>query len=158
MQYRQYCFTVFFLLACTTLLAQDSLSLPAVSISATRLALPTLKAPMSISRVDRSWITAGQPQVTLQEALAIVPGVVATNADNFAQDLRVSIRGFGARSSFGIRGIRLMVDGLPETTTDGQGQVDNIDPGSLASLEVLRGAAAGAYGNASGGVLQVRAA
>lgn len=147
-----------FLFYSGALFAQDSLSLPSVNISATRLALPVLKAPMSISKVERSWIAVGQPQVTLQEALAIVPGVVATNADNFAQDLRVSIRGFGARSAFGIRGIRLMVDGLPETTTDGQGQVDNIDPGSLASLEVLRGAAAGAYGNASGGVLQLTTA
>lgn len=84
---------------------------------------------------------------------AAVPGVFSLNSDNFAQDLRISIRGFGARSAFGIRGLRLMVDDLPESTPDGQGQVDNLALGLVERVEVVRGPAAGLYGNASGGVV-----
>ena len=79
--------------------------------------------------------------------------MLAQNAENYAQDLRISIRGFGSRSAFGIRGVRILVDGLPETTPDGQANVDNIDPGFMESMEVIRGVSTVLYGNAAGGVL-----
>mgnify|MGYP003324284762 CR=1 FL=1 len=65
-------------------------------------------------------------QITLQDYLRAIPGLFTQNANNYAQDLRVSLRGFGARSAFGIRGVKIIVDGIPETTPDGQGQIDNI--------------------------------
>ena len=92
-------------------------------------------------------------QITLQDYLRAVPGLFTQNANNYAQDLRVSLRGFGARSAFGIRGVKIIVDGIPETTPDGQGQIDNIPLGLLKNLEVLRGPSASLYGNASGGVI-----
>jgi iron complex outermembrane receptor protein len=91
----------------------------------------------------------------MDEALAVVPGLYIQNRYNFSGDLRVSMRGFGARSSFGIRGIRVFVDGIPETLPDGQSGVDSIDLGSAQSIEVLRGPASSLYGNASGGVIAV---
>jgi len=92
---------------------------------------------------------------SLQEHLHLVPGLFAQNANNFAQDLRVSIRGFGARAAFGIRGIRLIVDGIPETTPDGQSQLDNLELNNIASIQVIRGLSSGLYGNASGGVIRI---
>ncbi|MBL7818268.1 MAG: TonB-dependent receptor, partial [Saprospiraceae bacterium] len=100
-------------------------------------------------------IQNGQAQLSLNESLMALPGIFTLNGDNFSQDLRIAVRGFGARSAFGIRGIRLFVDGLPESTPDGQADVDNVDAGALQKLELLRGASAGLYGNASGGVLNM---
>lgn len=131
----------------------DSTQLQEVTITATRLASSQLQTPLAVTLLEDSWMRKGQPQLTLQEALSAVPGLYLSNADNFTQDLKIAVRGFGARAAFGIRGIRLLVDGLPETTADGQGQVDNIDPGALQRMEILRGPAAALYGNASGGVL-----
>jgi iron complex outermembrane receptor protein len=91
----------------------------------------------------------------MDEALAAVPGLYIQNRYNFSGDLRVALRGFGTRSSFGIRGIRVIVDGIPETLPDGQSGVDSIDLGSAQSIEVLRGPASSLYGNASGGVIAV---
>jgi iron complex outermembrane receptor protein len=81
--------------------------------------------------------------------------VFVQNRYNFAQDLRISIRGFGARAAFGVRGIKLLVDGIPETTPDGQSQVDNIDLGSTDRIEIIRGATSSLYGNAAGGVISI---
>lgn len=133
-----------------TLLLQD---LDAVSVSATRLENQDLNTALAISSVGKFNLQNGQQQLSIQNALNQVPGVFALNADNFAQDLRVSIRGFGARAAFGIRGIKILVDGLPESTPDGQGQVDNLNLGILNKMEVIRGPASGLYGNAAGGVL-----
>src|ERR1700712_1187487 len=83
------------------------------------------------------------------------PGIALQNRQNYAQDLQLSIRGFGARSTFGIRGIRIYVDGIPATQPDGQGQLTNIDLGSVDRIEVLRGPFSALYGNSSGGVIQV---
>lgn len=96
---------------------------------------------------------AMRQQISLQEYVQQIPGVFTQNANNFAQDLRISIRGFGARSSFGIRGVKLIVDGIPETTPDGQGQLDNLNLGITERIEVIRGPSATLYGNASGGVI-----
>ena len=134
-----------------TLIPRD---LAPIQVTAYRLEQPDLKTPLSLSVISEYRLQHGQQQLALDEVLAAVPGVFVQNGDNFAQDLRVSIRGFGARSAFGIRGIKIMVDGFPETTPDGQGQVDNIDPGSVTSVGVIRGASSGLYGNASGGFIQ----
>ena len=91
--------------------------------------------------------------MVLNEALAAIPGLYTMNSENFAQDLRVSIRGFGTRAAFGIRGIKILVDGIPESTPDGQAQVDNIDLSFINRAEVLRGPVSALYGNASGGVI-----
>jgi len=93
--------------------------------------------------------------LSLQEHLFQIPGLHSQNTLNQAQDLRISIRGFGARSAFGIRGIKLIVDGIPESTPDGQGQLDNLDLNSIERLEVIRGLSSGMYGNASGGVIVI---
>jgi iron complex outermembrane receptor protein len=123
-----------------------------VEISATRLTITDIHAPMAVSVLDKSRLQTGTQQLSLYEVLGAIPGVFAMNPDNFTQDLRISIRGFGARSAFGIRGIRVFTDGLPEGTPDGQVDVDNLDMGALGKMEVVRGAASGIYGNASGGI------
>ena len=93
------------------------------------------------------------PQQSLQEYVESLPGLVSFNRSNYAQDLRLSIRGFGSRAAFGIRGIKLIVDGIPETTPDGQGQLDNLPLALLSSIEIIRGPNSLRFGNASGGVL-----
>jgi len=117
-----------------------------------------LQTPASVSRLDAEDIRTGRPALDLSELLAAVPGMQAQNRHNAAQDLQVSIRGFGARSTFGIRGIRIYVDGIPATMPDGQGQLSNIDLASAASIEVLRGPYSALYGNSSGGVLSIETA
>jgi iron complex outermembrane receptor protein len=126
-----------------------------VIVTATRLAAPTFDIGASVDRVDVGEADADRSGVNLSEVLAGVPGVLARDRQNYAQDMQLSIRGFGARSSFGIRGIRLYVDGIPATMPDGQGQLSNVDLGSAAAIEVLRGPFSALYGNASGGVVQV---
>ena len=135
--------------------ANDTLpkSLETVEISATRMTLTDIKAPLAVTVLNKNRLQTGTQQLSPYEVLSSVPGVFAMNPDNFTQDLRISIRGFGARAAFGIRGIRLFTDGLPEGTPDGQADVDNLDMGIIRQMEVLRGAASGLYGNAAGGVI-----
>ena len=95
------------------------------------------------------------PQVNISESLGGVAGLLARDRQNYAQDVQISVRGFGARSTFGIRGVRLYVDGIPATLPDGQGQITNVDLGSADRIEVLRGPFSALYGNSSGGVIQV---
>ncbi len=130
-----------------------SLSLKPVRIDAIRMESTEARTPMAISIIDQSLIQQGNQQLSILESLDPVPGLVALNQENFAQDLRISIRGFGARAAFGIRGVKILVDGIPESTPDGQAQVDNIDMGVIQNIQVIRGPAAGLYGNAAGGVL-----
>lgn len=134
--------------------AQDD-DLDEIVVTATRLEDAVRDVARSISVVDRERIQNGTQQLGLDEALAGVPGLYMQNRFNFAQDLRISLRGFGARSSFGIRGIRVYVDGIPETLPDGQAGVDSIDLGSAQSIEVLRGPSSSLYGNAAGGVIAI---
>jgi iron complex outermembrane receptor protein len=103
-------------------------------------------------------VMAGKPTMGLDELLSTVPGVYVANRWNFSLDQRLAIRGFGARSSFGIRGVRVLLDGIPQTLPDGSGQLTNVELGSAKSIEVLRGPAAAAYGNASGGVISIHTA
>ena len=126
-----------------------------VVVSATRSETRVFDAPAAINAVGADVITVAGPQVNLSEALTRIPGIAALNRNNYAQDLQVSIRGFGSRSTFGIRGIRVIVDGIPATMPDGQGQASSISLSSAERIEVLRGPLALLYGNAAGGVLQV---
>jgi len=126
-----------------------------IIVEATRLSRPLDRVPAAVSVVSQNEIQLGRQQLGLDEALSRVPGLFMQNRYNFAQDLRVAIRGFGARSSFGIRGIKIIVDGIPETLPDGQGQVDSIDLGATRRIEVIRGPSSSIYGNASGGVISV---
>jgi iron complex outermembrane receptor protein len=113
------------------------------------------ESPFSLSLLDSQPIQRSQRQLTLDESLEGVPGVFILNPFNYAQDTRIAIRGFGARADFGIRGIQLLVDGIPATTPDGQGEVDGLDLGSAGRIEVLRGPGSVFYGAASGGVILV---
>ena len=126
-----------------------------IVVQATRMSRPLDSVPAAITVVNQDQIQLGRQQLGLDEALNRVPGLFMQNRYNFAQDLRVSIRGFGARSAFGIRGVKILVDGIPETLPDGQGQVDSIDLGATRQIEVLRGPSSSYYGNASGGVINV---
>ena len=126
-----------------------------IVISVERSRQSSFDAPAAISTVNRDVIESGGPQVNLSEVLNRVPGIAVLNRQNYAQDLQLSIRGFGARSTFGIRGVRLIVDGIPATMPDGQGQASNIALSSAQRIEVLRGPLAQLYGNAAGGVVQI---
>jgi iron complex outermembrane receptor protein len=111
------------------------------------------EAPYAISLIDAEDLRRAGAMVHLSEALARVPGLVANNRHNFAQDLQLSSRGFGARAGFGVRGLRLYTDGIPATMPDGQGQPAHFDLAGAERLEVLRGPFSVLYGNSSGGVV-----
>ena len=130
-----------------------TITLSEVALQAPKTETPRNQLPFSLSVQSVDEFQKIYQQLSLQEYLVAVPGLFTQNANNYAQDLRISLRGFGARAAFGIRGIKLIVDGIPETTPDGQGQLDNLPLGLLSSVEVLRGPSASLYGNASGGVL-----
>jgi len=133
----------------------DTAELSAIVVTATRVAESSVDLPVSVDRVDRRAIADGQLQVNLSESLITVPGVSVQSRQNYAQDLQLSVRGFGARSSFGVRGIRLYSDGIPGTMPDGQGQFSQFDLGSADHIEVLRGPFSALYGNSSGGVIAI---
>lgn len=124
-------------------------------VTAAPQAVSELDTPAAVSVVDGEDMRHAAPQVNLSESLGAVPGLQVQNRQNYAQDLQLSIRGFGSRSTFGVRGIRLYVDGIPATMPDGQGQTSNIDIGSIDHVDVLRGPFSALYGNASGGVVNV---
>ena len=114
-----------------------------------------MEVPASIDRVEAGDIRFARPMINLSESLGRVPGIVVQNRQNYAQDLQITSRGFGARSTFGVRGLRLIADGIPASFPDGQGQVSHFDLGSAERVEVLRGPLAVMYGNSSGGVINV---
>ena len=134
---------------------EPAVRLSPVVVTATRTEVPAFDVPASIDRVGGETIRDGQPQINISESLGGVPGLLARDRQNYAQDVQLSIRGFGARSTFGIRGVRLYVDGIPATLPDGQGQITNVELGSTDRIEVLRGPFSALYGNSSGGVIQV---
>ena len=135
--------------------AADSERPSDVVVVATRVAERALPLPVSVDRIDQGAIATGQLQVNLSETLDGVPGVIAQNRQNYAQDLQMSVRGFGARSSFGVRGVRLYSDGIPGTMPDGQGQFSQFDLGAADRIEVMRGPFSALYGNSSGGVIAI---
>ncbi len=127
-------------------------TLDTIVIEATRTDRDVMATPASAYYIQQ------EPQkgmnVNLSEALKGVPGLQLNNRENYAQDLQISMWGFGARSSFGVRGVRLYVDGIPATMPDGQGQTSNIDLNSLDHIEVLGGGLSSLYGNSSGGTIR----
>lgn len=129
-------------------------SLEPVQVTATRESRPLFTTPAAVDSRDVAAQVRDRAGLNLSDALHGVPGLVARERQNLAQDLQLSIRGFGSRASFGIRGLRLLLDGMPLTMPDGQGQVSNLPLSALERVEVLRGPAAVAYGNAAGGVVQ----
>ncbi len=135
--------------------APQPVLLPEVVTSATRTARDSFDLPVAIDSVDKSVIQEDRPQVNLSEALNRVPGIATLNRQNYAQDLQISSRGFGARSAFGVRGIRLIADGIPATLPDGSGQAASFNLGSAERIEVMRGPFSSLYGNAAGGVIQL---
>jgi len=140
----------------TSAAATDTIAdTPVVVVSASRFARDSFDQPAAISVVDAARIDASQPRVNASEALATVPGLVAANRQNYAQDLQISSRGFGARSAFGVRGVRLVADGIPATMPDGQGQAATFNLDMAERIEVLRGPFSVLYGNHAGGVIQM---
>jgi iron complex outermembrane receptor protein len=117
--------------------------------------LSPLTAPGAVSVDYGDDLRQARPQVNLSEGLSDVPGLQIQNRQNYAQDLQLSLRGFGSRSTFGVRGIRIYQDGIPSTMPDGQSQISNVDLSSVESIEVLRGPFSALYGNASGGVINI---
>lgn len=132
-----------------------AVELSPVVVTATRVEEKSFDIPASIDSVDRSVIQDRKPQVLVSEDLQRVPGTVVQNRGTFSQEEQIIIRGFGARSQFGTRGIKIYADGIPATTPDGQSSSALIDLSSAARIEVLRGAFSALYGNHSGGVVQV---
>ncbi|WP_296277052.1 TonB-dependent receptor [uncultured Acinetobacter sp.] len=126
--------------------------LPTIKVEATRSDTSFLNTPASVYRIEQDQ-NQNNIGVNLSETLKGIPGLQLNNRENYAQDLQISMRGFGARSTFGVRGIRLYVDGIPATMPDGQGQTSNIDLSSLDHIEVLGGPFSSLYGNSSGGTI-----
>ena len=126
-----------------------------VVVTGTRTEARAFDLPMSIDSISRAAIQDGKARVNISEDLNRAPGTFVQNRENFAQELQIEIRGFGARSQFGTRGVKLFYDGLPASTPDGQGNPGIFDLGSAQRIEVLRGPFSALYGNHSGGVVQV---
>ena len=126
-----------------------------VTVTATRLARPSYDIPAAISTVEGSQLRDDALGINLADDIGTVPGLLARNRNNYAQDQQISIRGFGASSTFGIRGVRVYQDGIPATGPDGQGQVSQFNLDSAARVEILRGPFSALYGNSSGGVIQI---
>ncbi|MEO6154578.1 MAG: TonB-dependent receptor plug domain-containing protein, partial [Thermomonas sp.] len=126
-----------------------------VVVSATRSPDDPLLVPTGVDAIDTDAIHRAQPLLNVGEALQRVPGVMARDRQNQAQDLQLSIRGFGARAAFGVRGVRLYTDGIPATMPDGQGQLSHFALESAGRIEVLRGPFSVLYGNAAGGVVSL---
>jgi iron complex outermembrane receptor protein len=135
--------------------AGDVAVIDPITVTATRRAERTFDVPASVDTIDGSTLRDGQPQINLSETLPRIPGVFAANRQNYAQDLQISSRGFGARAAFGVRGVRLYQDGIPVTMPDGQGQTGSFSLLSAERVEILRGPFSAQYGNASGGVISV---
>jgi len=135
--------------------AQTEQPTDSILVQSGRLTQRQFDAPTAIYTIDAETIRNSGPQVNLSDVLARAPGVVALNRNNYAQDVQISVRGFGARSAFGLRGFRLITDGIPATTPDGQGQASTVSLTSAEKIEVLTGPLAQLYGNSAGGVIQV---
>lgn len=130
-------------------------SLDAVVITGSRVEHSSFDLPAAIDVVEAARIGTDQARINASEALVAVPGITVNNRQNYAQDLQISSRGFGARSAFGVRGIRLVADGIPASMPDGQGQVATFNLDRAERIEVMRGPMSALYGNHSGGVIQM---
>lgn len=138
---------------------QDTAHLAPVVVTETRATSGSiLESPFALSVVQPDSARPGQRHTGIDETLSMLPGVAVTSRNNPSQDARLSIRGFGARSTFGVRGVRILRDGMPLTLPDGQTPLDYLSLESVGRVEVMRGAASALYGNASGGVIDLRSA
>ncbi len=133
----------------------QTVTLSPVVVTATRQPQNSFDLPIAIDVVTEKDIQDGQLQMNLSESLIRVPGITAQSRTQQAQDPQISSRGFGARSTFGVRGLRVYVDGIPLTMPDGQGQPGVVDLSAIKSIEVMRGPFSSLYGNSSGGVIQL---
>ena len=129
--------------------------LATVHATAMRMDIPAFDMPASISEIQVQPAASGKPGVNLSETMVGIPGVLDRDRQNYAQDAQLSIRGFGSRSTFGVRGVRVYTDGIPGTLPDGQGQISQINLATAERIEVLRGPFSALYGNSSGGVVQI---
>lgn len=136
-------------------LADEAIRFDPMVITGSRVEQSTFDLPAAVDVVDSAKIGAAQLGVNASEALASVPGIVVQNRQNYAQDLQISSRGFGARTAFGVRGIRLVADGIPASMPDGQGQAATFNLDRAERIEVMRGPLSSVYGNAAGGVIQL---
>jgi iron complex outermembrane recepter protein len=147
---------------CTTAYAaraQDSIPrLPPVVTVTRDIGRSALEVPYAISETRPDSARPGQSHLLADQTLFLLPGVTVANRTNPSQDTRISIRGFGARSQFGVRSIRILRDGMPLTLPDGQTPIDYLDLESVGRVEAIRGAASALYGNAGGGVIDLRSA
>ena len=132
--------------------------LDTLAVRVLRTPLPLLRAPYAVSVAAGDEVRRARPGLALDEALGGIPGVQVSNRYNYAVGERISVRGFGARAQFGVRGVRVLVDGIPATLPDGQTTLNHVDPGALGRVEVVRGPASALYGNAAGGVVQLTTA
>jgi iron complex outermembrane receptor protein len=140
----------------TTIFAEESADyevMEDITVSATRVDKSLYDVPAAVGVVDQDSISSGKQKLGLDESLVRLPGMFMQNRNNFAQSLKISIRGFGARANFGTRGIKLYQDGIPLTTVDGQGGIEDVDLNSINRIEVMRGPASSLYGSSSGGVM-----
>jgi iron complex outermembrane receptor protein len=135
--------------------AEAALTLDSVVVTGSRVEHSSFDLPAAVDVVDAARLGAAQPKVNVSEALAAVPGINVQNRQNYAQDLQISSRGFGARSAFGVRGIRLIADGIPASMPDGQGQAATFNLDRAERIEVMRGPLSAIYGNHAGGVIQM---
>lgn len=148
-------FTLVSALVSTQAFAEAKIQLSPVVVTATKSAVNSFDLPVSIDVVNQSDIQDAQLKMNLSESLIRVPGITAQNRTQFSQDPQISTRGFGSRSAFGVRGLRVYVDGIPFSMPDGIGQPGNIDLGTVKTIEVMRGPFSSLYGNSSGGVIQL---
>jgi iron complex outermembrane recepter protein len=135
--------------------SEKMIQLAPIVVTGTRTEQNSFDLPIAIDVVKQEDIQNGQLQMTLSESLIRVPGITAQNRTQQAQDPQISSRGFGSRSAFGVRGVRVYVDGIPLTMPDGQGQPGVVDLSAIKSIEVMRGPFSALYGNSSGGVIQL---
>ena len=135
--------------------ARDTVRLSPTVVTVLRTSMELSRAPYSVGIATREEIQRGKPGFALDEALGGIPGVQVDNRFNYALGERISVRGLGARAQFGVRGVRVLLDGIPMTTADGQTSLNNVDVAMLARAEVIRGPASATHGNASGGVIQL---
>ena len=136
--------------------AKDSIYLEEVIISVTKIKDSLINTPFSVSIKNFSAFQKSAEQFNISEYIEDVPGIFISNDNNYAQDSRISIRGFWSRANFGIRGIKLIVDGVPETTPDGQSQIDNLNLEIIEKIEVIRGVGSSLYGNSSAGIIKIK--
>lgn len=135
--------------------AEPAIALDPVVVSGSRVEHSSFDLPAAVEAVGADRIGADQARVNASEALVAVPGLTIQNRQNYAQDLQISSRGFGARSAFGVRGVRLVADGIPASMPDGQGQVASFNLDRAERIEVMRGPLSAIYGNHAGGVIQL---